>query len=131
MKMKPTYLLDENLHYCYGEKPRSFYINAKEIIGCGKTDDLLLREATKRGLTIITPDKGFVLEALTQNHDIIYEDQNGDRYFISGKSCKLIDKNCKKPTMVLRKKVGFKIIKKLNRVLPPLPYNGFYMVSFL
>jgi hypothetical protein len=87
------YVLDENLSGYYGTKPSHLYAEACEIVRIGSSDDLLLEAAEKRNLTIITHDKGFVIKSLKKNKDIIYEDHFGDRYFMSGKNTKLVDKN--------------------------------------
>ncbi len=58
------YVLDEHLRGFYGTKPSHLYAEANEIIRIGSSDDLLLEEAEKRNLTIITHDKGFVIKRL-------------------------------------------------------------------
>ena len=124
----PLYVLDENLISCYGTKPESLYINANKITKQGTTDDLLLEKTIQRNLLIITQDIRFVLNTLTQNKDIIYEDHEGDRYFLTGKDSFLLDKNSNRSVIKWKTKRKKRIIDFANRMPFILPLNGFYSV---
>ncbi len=124
------YVLDENLHSCYGENPESFYVNASKIVRCGTTDDLLLERASKRNLLIITNDIRFVLNTLTKKKDIVYENHDGERFYLPGKDVVLIDKNNRMDVIKWRNKREKRIIDFANRTPLCIPFYGFNMVSF-
>ncbi len=125
---KPLYLLDENLRSCYGTKPKSFYTNVFEITKRGTTDDLLLEKAIQKNLLIITQDVRFVIKTLAKNKDIIYEDHDGDRYFLTGKDSFLLDKNGNRSAIRWKTKRAKRIIDFAKRTSFFLPLNGFYTV---
>ncbi len=121
------YVLDENLHSCYGENPKSFYVNATEIVRCGTTDDLLLERATKRNLLIITHDIRFVLKTLTKKKDIVYENHDGERFYLTGKDSVLIDKNNRMDVIKWRNKRTKRMIDFASMSPFFLPFNGYYL----
>lgn len=126
---KPRYLLDENLSACYGKKPKSCYVQAKEIVKPGASDNLLYARATRKNLLVITHDTRFVLRILTKKQDIIYENHDGERYFLTGKDSFLIDKNEKRSVVKWRTRRVERMIDFANRTPLCLPLNGFYAVS--
>ena len=79
--MKPEFLLDE----CIENKiDSSSYIHATKIVKMGTSDHVLLDKAIERNLTVITQDIRFVLYAIQKGINIVYQDQNGERYYIYG-----------------------------------------------
>ena len=83
--MKPTYLLDENIQPNRMEINSPDFIPLRKIARRGTPDWLLLEILKEKNLIGITKDKGLVLRALTENQDIIYEDQKGNRFFFYGR----------------------------------------------
>lgn len=128
---RPRFALDENLHGCYGTKPRSRYVEAKEIVRSGASDELFYLKASSRNLLVITHDIRFVLKILTQKQDIIYENHNGERYFLTGKNSFLIDKNENLSSIKWRNRKEKRIIDFANRTPFYLPPWGFYLVTAL
>ena len=128
---KPRFVLDENLGACYGTKPRSCYIQARKIVRPGASDDILYARATRKNLLVITHDTRFVLRILTRKQDIIYENHDGERYFLTGKDSFLIDKNEKRSVIKWRTKRVERMIDFANRTPFHLTLNGFCLVSVI
>lgn len=90
---KPKYLLDENVQYCYGSKQKELFVEASTYVKPGTPDSILLSKAIKNNLTIITRDKKFILRALVQKEDIIFEAKHGTRFYIKGNSVTEFDQS--------------------------------------
>lgn len=113
--LEAKYLLDECVPLGYREVTSKEYLELKEILPTGTPDHVVLDEAEKLGLTVITMDSKFVLSAIIQSRDIIYQNKRGYRFYISSSS-KIIEKNCN------QKSFGKKITKYLvsnDRVIMP------------
>ena len=126
---KPLFLLDEQIRNHYGLLPKHVYVNIEKIIKLGSMDDLILEEATKRNLLVITHDMRFVLKTITNNQDIVYEDLFGNRYFLSGKNSMLIDKNPRRKTMCWRTKRFNRMLFHAYMTSSNISFYGFYMVN--
>ena len=70
--LDPKYLLDECIHLPHESCEAIQAIHALQIMKMGTTDIDLRKEAMKRGLTIITKDKEFVLHSMRLNVPIIW-----------------------------------------------------------
>ena len=128
---RPRFALDENLAGCYGIKPKSCYVEAKELVRPGSSDMLFYLKASRRNLLVITHDIRFVLKILTQKQDIIYENHDGERYLLTGKDSFLIDKNENLSSIKWRNRREKRIIDFANRTPFCLSPWGFYLVCAL
>lgn len=102
------YLLDECVPIGYKEATSKEYLELKEILPTGTSDHVILDQARKLGLIVITMDIKFILSAMIQNHDIIYQNKRGYRFYMHSLS-KLIEKDCN------QKSFGKRITKHLLR----------------
>ena len=91
--MKPQFLLDEHLQPTLKEIKNSQFISLRQLTHPGTPDWLLLEKTKEENLTIVTNDKGLVLRALCENQDVIYEDQQGNRFFFHGKNNYLLSES--------------------------------------
>ena len=94
------YLLDECLPVSVQEFISGEYIHFPRFLPYGTPDDVILEEASKRGLIIITKDIKFVLQTITKNQDIIYQNMQGERHYIRSH---LFATNCFKRKSVEKK----------------------------
>ncbi len=97
MKNNQRLVLDENI--LMGNKilrKKLGFINSTQIVDAGTCDEKLLEKCLKRKLIIVTKDIRFTLNTVLQGHEIIFQDHEGTRHFISGIQTKIIDVNCNK-----------------------------------
>jgi hypothetical protein len=72
-RMPKKFLLDECVQICNKEIRNHYgFVNACEIVPPGTSDDILLENATKRKLTIITEDIRFTLNTLISGNKIVF-----------------------------------------------------------
>lgn len=124
------FILDENIQPSEYEKKSSKYINMRQIRKPGTPDWVLLEEAKEHNGVIITMDKGFVLRAIIEFHDIIYQTPWGDRYYIDGRNTRLIKQGCqsKKHSETNKEKRA----QKIARCIPAtLSLDGFDVIYCL
>jgi len=89
----PKYLLDACVPIGIQELLSREYIESTQILSHDAPDDVVLEEAKKLGLVVITMDVRFVLKCMTQNEDIIYQNAKGERYYMHSSS-QLFATNC-------------------------------------
>jgi len=104
--LEAKYLLDECVPLGYKEVTSKEYVELKEILPAGTPDYVILKQARRLGLTVVTMDVRFVLGAIIQNREIIYQNSRGRRFYIRS-STKIIEKDCN------QKSFGNKITKYL------------------
>ena len=85
-KSGPKYLLDACVPIRIQELSSREYIESTQILSHNAPDDVVLEEAKKLGLVVITMDVRFVLRCIIQNEDIIYQNAKGERYYIDSSS---------------------------------------------
>lgn len=95
---QPEYLIDECITMIPQDIVSKNCIDCREILPKGTSDEMVLEEATKRDLVVITNDIRFVLNTVIQNKCIIYQNNKGERHYIKGYS-ELIATNCKKKNL--------------------------------
>jgi hypothetical protein len=100
------YLLDVHIPIGTKELSSDEYLEATKIFPHNTPDSVLLEEARKRSLTVITADRLFVMYAVKNHQEIIYQDlAKGIRYLVRPE---IIEMNCtlrsidKKTKCVLR-----------------------------
>lgn len=88
--MNRVYVFDENLSGKYQDALPKYCINARYLYFLcklkktyGQNDQTLLKCAAEKGFTIITKDKGLVLESLLNHLPIVYK-QEGMYYLFTG-----------------------------------------------
>jgi hypothetical protein len=96
--LEPKYLLDVHIPLGPHELLSGEYVEATKIFPQGTPDDFIWYEAKRRGLTVITCDKGFVEISVCQKYTpIIWQDQKGDRHLVD---LKLVAKGCPSRSLV-------------------------------
>jgi hypothetical protein len=126
---KPTFLLDENIGERNGGLPKCQCILARQIVKPATPDDVLLEEANKRNLIIVTRDVKFVVKTTIKGKNIIYESDEGFRFLIPGKSTKIIDRVEPRSSIRWPTNKQKKIADLANRTPPILSLDGFYTVT--
>lgn len=89
-ELEPKYLVDECVPLGLMELWSGEYVELTRILPNGSSDEIVFEEARKRGLTVITCDRGFVVMAMRENTPIIWQYDN-DRFLIHGK---IIERDC-------------------------------------
>lgn len=90
-ELEPKYLLDECIPPNLMDLWSGEYVEATRILPYGTPDDLVLFEAKRRGLVVITRDKGFIQRAINEQTPIIWQSDKGDRFLIE---YKLVTEGC-------------------------------------
>ncbi|AJM92191.1 DUF5615 family PIN-like protein [Nitrosopumilus piranensis] len=92
-KRKPKFLLDECVQIADKELRNHLgFINARDIVATGTSDDKLLSSAKRRNLIIITKDIQFILNTILTGNKIVFHNKN-TRVLIIPK-IKTIDSGC-------------------------------------
>lgn len=128
---KPMYLLDENIRFNNVSKSKNLFVHVTTILRRRTSDEIIFEEAKRRHLTIITRDIKFVLNMLIQKQNVIFETNDGRRYFINGKSSKFIERNISECLIKYYSKKQKRMLEFAERTPFCLPLNGFYMVSVI
>ena len=64
--------------------PPQEYLPINQMVYHGTPDEFVLKKAIQRNLVIVTRDKRFILRAIKQGVNIVYQDDKGQRYYIYG-----------------------------------------------
>lgn len=88
---KEKFLIDEciTLHWPHIVNDLKDYVTSVNIVGVGAPDEAVLKAAVKSGRTLVTCDIRLTLNAIIANHKVLFQKQNGKRYFIQGNSKKI------------------------------------------
>ena len=106
------YLLDENCTTKDNE-PSPEFLPFRVLIKIGTPDWLLLEIAKEHNLIITTRDKGLVLRAVSEEQDIVYQTEWGDRILVKGK---IIQSGCE-----VKKQIAFSDERRRKKLL-----NSYY-----
>jgi hypothetical protein len=112
-ELRPKYLLDACVPLGLMELWSGEYAEVNKILPQGSPDENVLIEAKRRGLIVITCDKGFVQRALYDYTPIIWQNHRGDRFLIE---CKLVTKG--HPVRSLKGKRTRDLLRRDSIVLP-------------
>jgi len=82
---KPRFVLDENIQTKYNFKLTPKYLPLRAIARPGTPDWLVLERAKEMDLIIITPDKGLITRAVSEEQTIIYQTEWGDKVEVKGR----------------------------------------------
>ena len=86
--MKPIYLLDECVGITEEEKQSGLYLPHNIFTYPGCADHRLLQKAIDKQLTIITKDVKFVIKAMLEGVNIVFQNEWGQRYYVYGSKTK-------------------------------------------
>jgi predicted nuclease of predicted toxin-antitoxin system len=89
-ELEPKYLVDACVPLGLMELWSGEYVEVTRILPDGTSDEMVFEEAKKRGLTVITCDRGFVVMAIRENIPIIWQ-YGSDRFLIHGN---IVERNC-------------------------------------
>lgn len=79
-ELEPKYLLDECIQPGLMDLWSGEYVELSRVLPHGSSDEIVFEESKKRGLIVITRDRGFVAMAMRENTPIIW--QYGDERFL-------------------------------------------------
>jgi len=128
---KPKYVLDENIHCNDVTKPKNLFVKSTAISYRGASDEVVFEEARKRNLILVTRDIKFILNILMKKEDVIYETNDGERYFLNGRATKPIGNNNLSSSIRWLTRKEKRMLDFTNRTPFYLPLNGFYLVSVI
>lgn len=83
-ELEPKYLLDACMPLGLMELWSGEYVESTRILPNGASDEMVFEEAKKRGLIVITCDKGFIIRAMRENVPIIWQFKS-ERFLVHGK----------------------------------------------
>lgn len=123
------FALDENIEPSPRDLDNPQVIQFDKIARKGTPDNIVLERVKERNLIIITQDIRMVLNAAMKNLDIVYQNQNGERYFIYGSMSRVIAKDCCKTKYEgSGKSSKVKLLAQYQGL--NLSYNGISSLSF-
>ena len=111
---KTKFLLDACIPLGLKELLSGDYVESVQILPHDTPDNIILEEANQRNLVVITRDVKFVLQTILKNHDIVYQNQHNERYYIHGLA-ELIEKNCSEKSVDKRTKY---LLKNETVIIP-------------
>lgn len=111
------YLLDENCGMEGRLDPQFLFF--RNLVRPGTPDWLVLEIAKEHNLIITTRDKGLVLRAISEEEDIVYQTEWGDRILVKGK---IIQSGCK-----VKKQIAHNDERRRKKLLNSY-YEGYYFL---
>jgi len=82
---KPRYVLDEMLQPKCSTNLSPKYLPLRAVAWPGAPDWVVLERAKEMDVIVITPDKGLITRAISEEQTIIYQTEWGDRFEVKGR----------------------------------------------